>query len=231
MIEILHLSYQYGPQIIALEEVELSVEKGEKVALVGPNGAGKTTLLLHLNGTLRGAGQVRINGLDLNEMNLPAIRAAVGMVFQLPDDQLFSASVRDDVAYGPIYMGLNKTEIEQRVSQALMGVGMSGYETRPPYHLSLGEKRRVALATVLSMRPDILAMDEPTAGLDPRGKREFLELLRTLPQTIIAATHDMELVKAFFPRMVIMDVGRIVYDGPTLYAFRRRDLLERHGLI
>jgi len=139
--------------------------------------------------------------------------------------------VRDDVAYGPIYMGLDKNEVEQRVSQALMGVGMSGYETRPPYHLSLGEKRRVAMATVLSMKPDILAMDEPTAGLDPRGRREFIEMLRTLPQTIIAATHDMELVKVFFPRMVIMDVGRIVYDGPTLSAFKRRDLLERHGLV
>ena len=231
MIEINHLSYQYSPHITALEGVELRVKKGEKVALVGPNGAGKTTLLLHLNGTLRGADQVRINGLDLNEKNLPAIRAAVGMVFQSPDDQLFSANVRDDVAYGPIYMGLDKNEVEQRVSQALMGVGMSGYETRPPYHLSLGEKRRVAMATVLSMKPDILAMDEPTAGLDPRGRREFIEMLRTLPQTIIAATHDMELVKVFFPRMVIMDVGRIVYDGPTLSAFKRRDLLERHGLV
>jgi len=231
MIELNHLSYQYSPHITALDGIELCVAKGERVALVGPNGAGKTTLLLHLNGTLRGVGQVRISGLDLNERNLPAIRAAVGMVFQSPDDQLFSASVRDDVAYGPIYQCLGKDEVERRVSQALAQVGMHGFEGRAPYHLSLGEKRRAALATVLSMQPDILAMDEPTAGLDPRGRREFITLLRTLPQTIVAATHDMALVKTFFPRMVILDGGRIVFDGPTKTAFRWRNLLERHGLI
>lgn len=231
MIEIHHLSYHYAPQITALEGIELCAEKGEKVALVGPNGAGKTTLLLHLNGTLRGAGRVRINWLDMNKKNLPAIRAAVGMVFQSPDDQLFSASVRDDVAYGPMYQGLAREEVERRVSQALVQVGLGGFEGRAPDHLSLGEKRRAALATVLSMRPEILAMDEPTAGLDPRGRREFIALLGTLPQTIIAATHDMELVKAFFPRMVILDAGRIGYDGPTKTAFRRQDLLERHGLV
>lgn len=231
MIQIHHLSYHYAPQITALEDIDLRVEKGEKVALVGPNGAGKTTLLLHLNGTLRGAGQVCISGLDLNEKNLPAIRAAVGMVFQSPDDQLFSASVRDDVAYGPMYQGLAREEVERRVNQALAQVGMGGFEDRAPYHLSLGEKRRAALATVLSMRPDILAMDEPTAGLDPRGRREFIALLGTLPQTIITSTHDMKFVKTFFPRMVILDAGRIVYDGPTKTAFRRRNLLERYGLV
>jgi len=231
MIEIHHLSYHYAHQITALEGIDLVVDKGEKIALVGPNGAGKTTLLLHLNGTLRGAGQVRINKLDLNEKNLPAIRAAVGMVFQSPDDQLFSASVSDDVAYGPMYQGLAREEVERRVSQALVQVGMDGFESRAPYHLSLGEKRRVALATVLSMRPDILAMDEPTAGLDPRGRRESIEMLRTLPQTIIAATHDMELVKTLFSRMIILNKGRIVYDGATKDAIRNEVLLERNGLI
>jgi len=231
MIEIQQLSYHYTPHIMALDGINLRVEKGEKVALLGPNGAGKTTLLLHLNGILRGSGLIRVNGLELDEKNLLAIRAMVGLVFQSPDDQLFSASVYDDVAYGPIYQGLGKAEIDERVKRALAEVGLAGLKGRSPHRLSLGEKRRAALATVLSMQPDILALDEPTAGLDPRGRREFIALMRTLPQTIIAATHDMELVKSFFPRIVMLDGGRLAYDGPARAAFKQRDLLEKHGLV
>ena len=231
MIDIQQLTYQYAPHIIALKGIDLKIEDGERLALVGPNGAGKTTLLLHLNGILKGEGLIRINGIEVEDKNLPAIRAMVGMVFQSPDDQLFSTNVYEDVAYGPIYQGLPKAQVDERVDQALAAVGMTGFKNRSPYHLSLGEKRRVALATVLSMHPAILVMDEPTSGLDPRGRREFMALLETLPQTIVAATHDMALVKFFFPRMVIIDKGKVVHDGETLQALKNRALLEKHGLI
>lgn len=231
MIAIHDLSYAYDDGRIAIENVSLDFNPGEKAALVGPNGAGKTTLLLHLNGILRGQGEVVVAGQVLDERTVKAIRARVGLVFQSPDDQLFSSTVYDDVAYGLIYQGLDKALIEERVAQALDAVGMPGSQARSPYHLSLGEKKRVALATVLCMRPEVLVLDEPTAGLDPRGRRGILNLLAGLNQTLIVATHDLDMVREIFPRVIIMDAGRVVFDGPTRAALADRALLEAHGLI
>jgi cobalt/nickel transport system ATP-binding protein len=229
-LEIHQLSFAYPDGRAALREVELCLRPGEKVALVGPNGAGKSTLLLHLNGILRGQGKVAVNGLPLTGSNLPLIRARVGLVFQAPDDQLFSPTVFDDVAFGPLYQGFAKDDVHQRVHTALEDVGMRGYEDRLSHHLSLGEKKRIAIASVLSMQPDILALDEPTAGLDPRARRGLVHLLEELPQTLLIATHDMRLVRDLLPRMVVMDEGRIVADGPTHKLLSDQVLLDAHGL-
>jgi len=229
-LEIHQLSFAYPDGRAALQEIELCLHPGEQVALVGPNGAGKSTLLLHLNGILRGQGRVAINGLPLTGANLPLIRARVGLVFQAPDDQLFSPTVFEDVAFGPLYQGCAKDEVHQRVHTALEAVGMRGYEDRLSHHLSLGEKKRIAIASVLSMQPDILALDEPTAGLDPRARRGLIHLLEELPQTLLIATHDMRLVRDLLPRMVVMDEGRIVADGPTHKLLSDQALLDSHGL-
>jgi cobalt/nickel transport system ATP-binding protein len=231
MISVRDLSYAYDDGRLAVEHVSLGFKPGEKAALVGPNGAGKTTLLLHLNGILRGQGEVAVAGQVLDDRTVKAIRARVGLVFQSPDDQLFSSTVYDDVAYGLIYQGLDKQVIKEKVAQALEAVGMPDSQARSPYHLSLGEKKRVALATVLCMQPEVLALDEPTAGLDPRGRRGILNLLADLDQTLIVATHDLEMVREIFPRVVIMDAGCVVYDGETQAALADRALLESHGLI
>lgn len=231
MITIENLSYAYDNGRTAIEHISIDINDGEKVALVGPNGAGKTTLLLHLNGILRGEGRVRVGELELNDQTIKAIRALVGLVFQSPDDQLFSASVYDDVAYGLVYQGLQAGLVKERVTGALAAVGMSGSEQRSPYHLSLGEKKRVALATVLCMRPQVLALDEPTAGLDPRGRRGIINLLAGLDQTLLAATHDLEMVREIFPRMVIMDAGRVVYDGSSQVVLADEALLAAYKLL
>ena len=224
----LHFSYPDGHS--ALNGVSLCLAEGDKVALVGPNGAGKSTLMLHLNGILTGQGGLSVAGLPVNEKNLPAIRAAVGLVFQNPDDQLFSPTVFEDVAFGPLHMGLPEDEVRARVEEALEQVRMSKYRDRLSHHLSVGEKKRIAIATVLSMRPKILVLDEPTAGLDPRARRTLIHLLRDLPITMLVSTHDMALVKELFPRMVIMDEGLIVADGPTVELLSDAPLLEAHGL-
>jgi len=224
------LSFQYPDGRQALHTLSLTVRTGEKVALVGPNGAGKSTLLLHLNGLLQGNGRIRIGPLTLAKDTLPAIRARVGLVFQNPDDQLFSPTVREDVAFGPLHMGLSAAEIETAVTRALAQVSMSGYADRISYHLSVGEKKRIAVATVLAMQPDLLVLDEPSAGLDPRARRSLITLLHALPQTMIVATHDLLMVRDLLPRMVIMDEGRIVADGRTEDLLADPALLEKHGL-
>jgi len=229
-IEIEQLTYSYPDGHQALQEVSLVIQPGEKVALVGPNGAGKSTLILHLNGILSGPGQVKVCGLEVNKENLSRVRAMVGMVFQSPEDQLFSPTVFDDVAYGPIYQGLSPEEIQERVHLALDAVGMSEYEGRVSHHLSLGEKKRIAIATVLSMHPEVLILDEPTAGLDPRARRSFIDLLRALPMTMLVSSHDMLFVEELFPRMVILDGGRVVADGQTIALMRDDQLLNLHGL-
>ena len=227
-IQDLYFSYPDGRK--ALRGVSLFINPGKKTALVGPNGSGKSTLLLHLNGILRGEGEVHVCGKELTDESLRQIRALVGLVFQDPDDQLFSQSVYEDVAFGPLYMGLPKEELVQKVRQALEDVGMAGSEERVPHHLSEGEKKRVAIATVLSMDPEVLVLDEPTAGLDPRGRRELIQLLRGLPQTMLVATHDMRMVAELFERTVIIDEGQVVGDGPTAQILAEPHLLERHGL-
>jgi cobalt/nickel transport system ATP-binding protein len=208
----------------------LSIAPGEKVALVGPNGAGKSTLMLHLNGILHGQGEVKVCSWSLDNGNLGKVRAAVGLVFQDPDDQLFSPTVYEDVAFGPLHMGVPDGEARRRVAQALDAVGMGAYADRVSHHLSVGEKKRIAIATVLSMEPEILVLDEPSAGLDPRARRGLINLLRELPQTILASTHDLPLVRELFPRTVIMDEGRIVADGATESILNDIALLEAHGL-
>ena len=200
---------------------------------MGPNGAGKSTLLMHLNGIVRAPrprGAIDICGMQLNDETLKQIRALVGVVFQNPDDQLFSPTVYDDVAYGPLYMGLPKAEIAGRVERALAAVDMSGFEKRMPHQLSLGQRKRISLATVLAMDPKILVLDEPSAGLDPRARRGLIELLETLPQTLIASTHDMRLVRDLFTRAIIMQEGRIIIDAPTDDVIHDAALLESYGL-
>jgi cobalt/nickel transport system ATP-binding protein len=230
VIEIEGLSFSYPDGQQALQEVNLVVHAGESVAIIGPNGAGKSTLLLHFNGILRGNSKVRICGLPAEDRNLKEIRRRVGMVFQDPEDQLFSPTVFDDVAFGPINMGCSKAEVERRVKQALERVGMSGYEQRSPYHLSVGEKKKVAIATVLSMEPEILVLDEPTSNLDPRSKWNLIKLLRGLCITKIVATHDLELVRALCHRTVMLDHGKVVADGSTEVILSDLSLLQAHGL-
>jgi len=229
-IEIDSLSFAYPDGRSALRDVSLGVRPGEKVALVGPNGAGKSTLLLHLNGILRGEGTVRVMGQEVVEPHLARIRGQVGLVFQDPDDQLFSPTVFEDVAFGPLYAGLPEEEIRRRVAWALAQVELEGYAERVSHHLSLGEKKRAAIASVLSMQPEILVLDEPTSGLDPRTRRRLVGLLHELPQTMLVATHDMQLVAQVFPRTVVLDGGWVVADGPTGELLADERLLEAHGL-
>lgn len=230
-IHVNELSFHYPDGLRALERVSLHIEPSEKVALVGPNGAGKSTLMLHLNGILRGSeGQVKVGGLEINDENLGRIRAWAGLVFQDPDDQLFSPTVFDDVAFGPLHMGLPADQVRGRVEEALAAVGMSDYAGRISHHLSVGEKKRIAIATVLAMEPLVLVLDEPTAGLDPRARRSFMQLLDELPQTMLVASHDMRMVAELFPRTVVMDQGRVVADGPTDRLMQDDALLEAHGL-
>jgi cobalt transport protein ATP-binding subunit len=225
------LSFAYPDGRVALRDVSLVIHPCEKVALVGPNGAGKSTLILHLNGLLTGSnGRVRVCDLDVTKENLRRVRAMVGLVFQSPDDQLFSPRVYDDVAFGPIYQGLPPESVDDRVGEALAAVHMEAYAGRVSHHLSMGEKKRIAIATVLSMQPEVLVLDEPTAGLDPRARRSLINLLRELPLTMLVSTHDMLLVRELFPRMVILDEGRVVADGPTESLMADAELLEAHGL-
>jgi cobalt/nickel transport system ATP-binding protein len=229
-IEVHNLSYSYPDGHSALKDISLRIAPGEKVALVGPNGAGKSTLMLHLNGILTGKGSVRVCGLEVEQKNFSRVRASIGLVFQSPDDQLFSPTVFDDVAFGPLYQGLGAEETKARVEAALSAVRMNGYAERVSHHLSVGEKKRIAIATVLSMNPEALALDEPTAGLDPRARRTLINLLRELPITMLVSTHDMALVKELFPRTIVMDEGQVVADGLTSEILEDEKLLNAHGL-
>jgi cobalt/nickel transport system ATP-binding protein len=224
----LHFSYPDGHS--ALHGVSLKLCEGDKVALVGPNGAGKSTLMLHLNGILGGRGEVEIGGQRITRDNLPVIRSMVGLVFQNPDDQLFSPTVFEDVAFGPLHMGLPEDEVRVRVDSALEAVRMTSYKDRLSHHLSVGEKKRIAIATVLSMKPSLLVLDEPSAGLDPRARRTLINLLRELPITMLVSTHDMRLVQELFPRTIVMDEGQVVADGLTMEILEDEELLNAHGL-
>jgi cobalt transport protein ATP-binding subunit len=231
LLSVENLSFHYHDGFTALQGVSLAIDSGEKVALVGPNGAGKSTLMLHLNGLLGDEqSPVSVNGLSMTRENLPRIRARVGLVFQNPDDQLFSPTVFDDVAFGSLYMGYAEEEVRRRVALALEQVGMQDFEKRLSHHLSVGQKKRVAMATVLSMDPDILVLDEPTSGLDPRGRRSIINLLQSLPLTMLVSSHDMRLIRDLFPRMIILDEGQVVADGATKELLADPALLEAHGL-
>jgi len=230
VLAVKNLSFHYPDGHIALHAVSLKISPREKVALVGPNGAGKSTLMLHLNGILSGDGDLCVAGMSLDKENLPLVRAKVGMVFQNPDDQLFSPTVFEDVAFGPLHMGLSEAEVRQRVECALAQVDMSQYAERLSHHLSVGEKKRIAIATVLSMDPEILVLDEPSAGLDPRARRALINLLREMELTMLVSTHDMRMVAELFPRTVVMDSGQIVADGSTREILADEALLQAHGL-
>ena len=227
-IEKLSFSYPDGQQ--ALKDINLSIHKGESVALIGPNGAGKSTLIMHFNGILQSDGRVKLLGKPIANGNLKWARSKVGLVFQTPDDQLFSPTVFDDVAFGPINMGYTKEEVQRAVTQALDAVGMAGFEKRSSHHLSVGEKRRIAIATVLSMSPEILVIDEPTSNLDPRGKWALVEVLKKLPVTKVIVSHDLEMVRALCRRVVVIDAGRIAADGATDAILANKKLLAAHGL-
>ncbi|NIS81148.1 MAG: ATP-binding cassette domain-containing protein [Anaerolineales bacterium] len=229
-IEIENLRFSYPDGQKALRGVSLFIAPGEKVALVGPNGAGKSTLMLHLNGILSDRGEVRVCGTIVEESTLGEIRASVGLVFQDPDDQLFSPTVFEDVAFGPLYMGLPEVKVRERVTRALQAVDLQDYEERISHHLSEGEKKRVAIATVLSMDPEILVLDEPTSGLDPRARRCLINLLRELPQTMLVATHDLHMVAELFTRTIVIDQGELVFDGLTQDLMVDHTFLEAHGL-
>lgn len=231
IIEINDLTFFYPDGKKALDSIQLTVKSGEKIGIIGANGAGKSTLLYHLNGIFTGSGKIKICGLDCNKWNIGKIRASVGVVFQNPDDQLFSQTVFDDVAYGPIYQGFDRLLVKEKVERALHAVNMIDYLDRTPYHLSSGEKKRIAIATVLSMEPEILVLDEPTAGLDPRSRRQLIELLYGMHQTILIATHDLDLAELILSRMIILDGGKIVADGKTKELLSDKTLLTLHGLV
>jgi cobalt transport protein ATP-binding subunit len=232
MITVENLSYRYADGKTALTDVSFHIQRGEKVGIVGPNGAGKSTLLLLLNGVLRTPqGRILIDGQHLTDQTLGRIRALVGLVFQNPDDQLFSTTVYEDVAFGAVHMGLPEDEVRRRVADALGRVGMQHAATRISYHLSGGEKKRVALATVLTMQPAILALDEPSAGLDPRGRRDLITLLRAFQaETLLISTHDMRLAYQLCTRIVILDDGLIAADGAAEHLLTDATLMEKHGL-
>jgi cobalt/nickel transport system ATP-binding protein len=230
-VRIVDLSYSYPDGHRALNSVNLIVHRGENLGILGPNGAGKSTLALHLNGILSGQGLVEIMGLEVKKKNFKEVRNMVGLVFQDPDDQLFSPTVKEDVAFGPLNQRLSPEQVEHALSQALAWVGMEGFEDRSPFHLSFGEKKRVSLATVLSMDPEIMVLDEPVSNMDPRGRREFIKLIQTLKATKILVTHDLALAREACARVVIMDDGEIIADGPTEVILSDERLLERHGLL
>ncbi len=228
------LDYRYPDGHRALADVSFSIADGERVALIGPNGAGKSTLLLHLNGLLPerppAAPAIEVDGLPLATSNLAAVRKRVGLLFQDPDDQLFCPSVEEDVAFGPRQLGVAEAELAPLVERMLERVGLPGFAQRLPHHLSRGEKRRVCLAGVLACEARLLALDEPTSDLDPRGRRELMSLLAGLPVAQLIATHDLELVVEICPRSILLDGGRIVADGPSVELLDDEALMLAHGL-
>ena len=231
VIEARDVWFAYPGGAEALRGVSFRITHGEAVGIIGCNGAGKSTLLLHLNGYLvPQRGEVRIGDYPLTRQTVAAARRAVGIVFQDPDDQLFMPTVFEDVAFGPLNMGLPDDEVERRVATALDRVGMAHLSKRPPHKLSAGEKRAVAIATVLAMSPDVLVMDEPTSNLDPRARRRLINLLQGFEHTRIIATHDLELVVEVCSRVLVMDAGRIVAEGPTAALLNDEPLMLAHGL-
>jgi cobalt/nickel transport system ATP-binding protein len=231
LLEARDLHYAYGDGTVALEGITFRIHHGEAVALVGANGAGKSTLLQHLNGALRAtSGEVRVGDLPLNDGTLADVRRVVGMVFQDPDDQLFMPTVLEDVAFGPRNLGISPVEADVRAREALRRVGAEHLAAKAPYHLSVGEKRRCALAAVVAMGPDILVLDEPSTGLDPRGRRLLIDLLKAFTHTKLIASHDLDLVRRICSRTLVLHQGRLRADGPTAAIFADRELMESCGL-
>jgi cobalt transport protein ATP-binding subunit len=230
-LEVSGLAFAYPDGHQALFGVDLRIERGERVALLGPNGAGKTTLVLHLNGVHRaGAGRVRVGGLEVTRENVQEIRRRVGIVFQDPDDQLFMPTVADDVAFGPANFGVTEPELSLRVKEALDAVGVAELADRSPMHLSGGQRRRAALATVLACDPEILVLDEPSTHLDPVARRELADVLLGLDRTMLMVTHDLPYALQLCPRSVVIDGGVVVADAPTRDLLADADFLAAHRL-
>jgi cobalt/nickel transport system ATP-binding protein len=230
-LDVRELLFAYPDGTQALFGVGLRIERGERVALLGPNGAGKTTLVMHLNGIHEPqSGSVSVGGLTVAKEHLREIRRRVGIVFQDPDDQLFMPTVRDDVAFGPANLGIRGDELDARVAAALAAVGMEGVEDRAPHHLSFGQRRRVAVATVLAMEPEILVLDEPSSNLDPAGRRELAGILLDLDITMLMVTHDLPYALELCPRAVVMNGGLIVADGSTVDVLSNDDLMRENRL-
>lgn len=224
------LTYSYPDGTRALQGMSLGIERGEKVGLVGPNGSGKSTLLMCLNGLLAGRGRIVVEGDELTQARLREFRGRVGLVFQSPDDQLFMPTLADDLAFGPINQGFGEVEVQERVQKVAADLGLAGLLDRAPHHLSMGQKRNAAIAAVLAMRPDVLLMDEPSSNLDPRWRRRLIEILTSVSVTLLVASHDLALVGGVCSRVLLIDEGRMVADGPTADILGNAALMEAHGL-
>ncbi len=229
-IEIENFTYRYPDGTPALSDISLSVEHGQKLALIGPNGAGKSTLLLAMAGFAKGTGKVLVDGFEVNSKNLKKIRTRLGCCLENPDDQLFMPTLFDDVAFGPLNMGLEPEQVKSRVAEALATVGLTKMADKAPHHLSAGQKRAAAIATILAMSPKIITLDEPDGSLDPRNRNNLMTLLRSLPQTLIIATCNMNFAAALADRAVLLDKGRIIADGEAQIIMSDADLMTEHGL-
>ena len=229
-VEIKNFSYKYPDGTPALSDINLSIEHGQKVALIGPNGAGKSTVLLAMAGFLKGDGQVLINGLPINRKNMKKIRSTIGCCLENPDDQLFMPTLFDDVAFGPLNMGFVAEQVKTRVAEALRTVGLSEMAQKAPHHLSAGQKRAAAIATILSMSPEIITFDEPDGSLDPRNRNNLVKLLKNLTRTLIIATCNMNFAAAIAERAVLIDKGRIIADSDAKKIMSDSQLMTSHGL-
>ncbi len=231
VIEIRNLSFSYPDGTAALYNINIDVYRGQSLGIIGPNGAGKSTFLLHLNGILTGKGSVRILGMNMEEKNLNRIRRSVGLVFQDPDNQLFMPTVFDDVSFGPLNMTVSKSEAKRLAEEALKKVQMENFAKRPSHHLSFGEKKKISVATVLSMKPEILILDEPTSNLDPGTRFDFIQLLKKFDKTKIVASHDLDMIFDICERIVVLNNGEIVADGRAEEVLSNVSLLREHNLI
>jgi len=230
-ITVKNLTYRYPDDTLALDGVSFEIQHGQRVALLGPNGAGKSTLIGHLNGiTLAQSGEVLIEEVPIVPATVHDVRTRVGVVFQDPDNMLFMTSIGDDIAFGPLNMKFDKQEVAQRVDRVLEAMNITDLKDKPGMHVSFGQKKRAALASVLSMEPAVLILDEPTSNLDPRAKREMTELVSSLDVTLVIATHDMDLAWAMCDHALVLDQGRVVAYGPAHDLMRNAALMEAHGL-
>ncbi|MFH1612920.1 MAG: ABC transporter ATP-binding protein [bacterium] len=230
VIEIKNLSYAYPNGKFAIKNINLDIFENESIGIIGPNGAGKTTLLLHLNGILQGKGQIKILDMEMHKKNLNNIRSKVGIVFQNPDDHLFSLNVFDDVSFGPLNMKLPHDTVIKRTKEALTQVKMEGFENHFSYHLSFGEKKRISLATILAMKPKILILDEPTSNLDPQLRKQLIDLLKKNKTTMIIASHDLEMVLELCQRVIVLNQGKIIIDGKTTTIMKDKNIMESNSL-